>query len=698
MDKRSELLSRVYLVFVLFVILAIVIFARIFKVVVIEGDKWREKGKVNVALKSVIAERGNIYSEDYNLLSTSLQFFEIHMDLTVVNDKLFRENVDSLAYYLSETIGSHKSKNQWKQGLSTAKVKGKQYYPIARKVDIDEYKMMKTFPIFREGRFRGGLIAEKFGKRVKPFKALASRTIGIDRDVDPVGLEFAFDKYLRGDSSMVLMKRVSTLNNIWVPVDEMQEIEPLRGKDVVTTLNIDMQDIVHEEISRRLNELDADKGVCVVMETATGAIKAMTNLTRYKDGYAEVYNDAVALRSNPGSTIKLASVMAMIDDGYADENTLVNLNGGTYKVYKDYLRDSHTPEVDIVTLKRAFEESSNVGIGRLAHEYYNRNREGQLKFLSKYHQFGLGEYAGIDLVGEKKPKINDPRRKGDLWSGISVPWMAHGYTLDLTPLQVLTFYNAVANDGLRVEPYLVSDIIDETNVIKHFSPRVDENPIAKHTTIKVAQELLRSVVTNGTGRGLLSDIVDISGKTGTAVVNYQKKDEKRRYNASFAGYFPSDQPKYSMIVVIYNPKDKIYGSSAAGPVFKKIAERISIMSEHVKERERLYAMNYNQLPNANSGFSPDFKEVFDYIGLDYRERKKSRWVDVNPYESKMQIDKKKIKKSTVPNIKGMGARDAIYVLENIGMKVNVEGVGKVVKQSQKPGALNKGQDITIYLN
>lgn len=696
MDRRKELLARVYLVFILFVILSLVIIARVFKVAILEGEKWREKGHVNLEMRPIYSERGNIYSEDLNLLSTSLQFFDIHMDLTVVDNKVFRRDLDSLAYYLSRTIGSHKTKAAWKQDLAEAKIKKKQYYRIARNINIEEYNKVKRFPIFRRGQLRGGFIASKSGRRVKPFKGLAARTIGIHRDKNPVGLEGAFNKVLAGESKPVLMKRVSTVHNIWVPVYEVDKMEPMRGQDIVTTLNVNIQDIVHEEMLKRANELDAEKAVCVVMETNTGAIKAITNLMKYSDGYAESRNLAIAHLSDPGSTMKLASTMAMIDDGYCDLSTKVNLNNGKLKIYDRYLRDDHAPVHNLATLKEAFEQSSNVGIGRLAHEYYN-NSEGRRQFIDKYRQFGLVETTGIEIEGEGKPVIKDPVKDAKNWSGITVPWMAHGYEMRLTPLEILAFYNSVANNGRRMRPYLVSDIIDDTRTIKHFNPEVVIDQVAKPSTIRDMKKLLRGVVLEGTGKSLQSDIVDISGKTGTTVVNYTNKEHRTIYNASFAGYFPSELPKYTMIVVFYDPKGRVYGSSAAGPAFKKIAERISILSDEIK-KEDAPRLASNDLPEANAGFSPDFKQVFDYVGLDYKEKKKSRWVEVDPFESQMLIDKKDIEKKYVPNIKGMGARDAIYVLEKLGMHVEVEGVGKVVKQSIRPGEKNKGQNIKIYLN
>lgn len=695
MERKKELLYRLYLVLAFFIVLSIVIVGRVFKVAILEGDEWRSKGNVNLKMMPLYAERGNIYSEELNLLSTSLQFFEIHMDLTVVNDKVFKRDVDSLAYYLSRGVGKHKSQSEWKSGLLNARHNKKRYYRIARRISIDEYNELKDYPIFRLGRFRGGLIAEKFGKRVKPFDDLASRTIGVDRAEHKVGLEYTYDKVLTGEERQVLMKRVSTVNDIWVPVYDVEEISNVRGNDIVATINVGIQDIVHEELKSRLTELDAEKGVAIVMDVETGAIKAMSNLSRYKDGYAEIRNLAVAYRTDPGSTMKLASTMALLDDGYCDLSTKVNLNGGAVRIYDRVLRDSRMHGIFESNLEEAFVKSSNVGIGLLANEHYN-SPKGHKQFVNKLKQFGIGETVQSDITGEPAPVIKNPDK--DYFSGVTIPWMSHGYEMQMSPLQILTFYNAVANNGRMMKPYLVSDIIDDTRTIKHFDPKVVIDQIAKSTTIRDAQKLLKLVVEEGTGKELQSDIVDISGKTGTARVNYTEKDADKIYNASFAGYFPSLSPKYSMIVIIYNPKGKVYGSSAAGPAFKNMAERISILTDKIARYQEPLAMVESSLPEFNAGYSSDFRKVFDYIGLDYKVKKQARWVEVDPYEHQMLIDRKNIKKSLVPNVKGMGARDAIYVLENLGLHVGVEGVGKVKSQSISPGEKVNGQNIKIYLN
>lgn len=701
MDRKKELLVRMYLVMLAFVILSIVIVARVAKVAIVEGDEWREKGNSNVQLRPVYAERGNIYSEEFNLLATSLKFFEIYMDPTVSKEKTFYNNVDSLAYLLSTSIGKGRSAFEWSKKLKDARKKGKQYVSISRKVSIDDYNQVKEFPIFRLGRFGGGFVAKKYEERTKPFKHFASRTIGRDREnATNVGLEEYFDKELTGQTQQVLMKKVKSADGgVWIPVYDMSELEQRRGQDIVTTLNVGIQDIVHNEVLKRAAELKVKKATAIVMEVETGAIKAISNFQMTRDSnYAEMYNDAVGTLSEPGSTFKLATTMALMDDGYCDLDTKVDLQKGKAKFYDRYVHDSDYHGKEVVTMKRAFEMSSNVGMAKLSHEFYN-NDNGKKKFVEKLHQFGLTERTGVEITGEGMPYIKHPVKDKAKWYGTTIPWMSHGYELTVTPLQMLNLYNAVANDGKMMKPYMVSEVLEDDETVRTFKPKVLRQSIAKPQVVDAAQELLQSVVENGTGKRLKSDKVSIAGKTGTTVVNYSNRNASRKkYNASFAGYFPLENPKYSMIVIMYEPQGNVfYGANAAGPAYKKIAERIMALDRSAKNDSRNLIAS-NELPKGDAGFRPDFEEVFDYVGLSYKKNARSRWVEVDPYELNMNIEKKKISTKTVPDVRGMGARDAIYVLENLGLKVDLRGVGKVIKQTLKPGSDIKGQQVTIYLN
>ena len=698
MEKKSELLIRLYMVVGAFALVAIVIFYRVIKVNVFEGDKWREKGNVHVKWKPIEADRGDIYAMDGSPLATSQPFFEIRMDLKVIKDKLLNAKVDSLAYKLNKMFPAGKSQSQWKSYLQSNRGKKNAYCLIAKDLTIAQKETVTSFPILRQSKYRGGAMVDRYFKRRKPFRELASRTIGLDRkNSDKVGLEGYFDKFLKGANEKRLMKFIPP---DWIPVYDPSEFEPQSGDDVYTTIDIDIQDIAHTELEAALHKYEAHSGTVVVMEVATGAIRAISNLTQNGKGqYKESYNHAIGKLSEPGSTFKLATALALMDDGYAQLNTKVDLKKGKMKFYDLTMYDSEWHGIGMADMRKAFEMSSNVGIASLANQHYNKTG-GNTKFLRTLNRFGLLDATGIELIGEKPPFVKDPIKDKKKWSGTTIPWMAHGYELMYTPLQMLNLYNTVANDGKMMKPYLVSKIKQGDKLIKNFAPRVLNKRIASANAIQGAQDLLEGVVIRGTGRKLQSEYFDFAGKTGTTRVNYANKDEEKEYNASFAGYFPANNPKYSMIVVVYKPKGKFYGGTVAGPVFRNVVEKVHNLkldlNKAINQGDELIAAA--NLPKRRIGYKKDFEKVFKHVGIEYNNKSKSNWVAVDPFDNKMLIDKKSIKKSEVPDVRGMGARDAVYVLENLGLLVELEGQGQVKKQSIQPGAKATEQKIKIYLD
>jgi len=698
MEKKSELLIRLYVVVGAFALVAVVIFWRVIKVNVLEGDKWRKKGDKHLKWMPIEADRGDIYAMDGSPLATSQPFFEIRMDLKVIKDKLFNAKVDSLAYKLNKMFPAGKSKSEWKSYLATNRASKNAYCGIAKDLTIAQKETVIDFPILRKSKYRGGAIVNRYFKRRKPFRELASRTIGLDRqNSDKVGLEGYFDKFLTGANEKRLMKFVRP---DWIPVYDPSEFEPQSGDDIYTTLDIDIQDIAHTELQKALKKYEADAGTVVVMEVATGAIRAISNLSSNgKGGYSEAYNFAIGKQNEPGSTFKLATALALMDDGYAQLDTKVDLNKGRMKFYDLTMHDSEWHGIETADLRKAFEISSNVGIASLANQHYNKEG-GNTKFINTLNRFGLLDATGIELIGEKSPYVKDPIKDKKKWSGTTIPWMAHGYELMYSPLQMLNLYNTVANDGKMMKPYLVSKIKHGDKLVKNFEPRVLRKKIASSNAIKGAQDLLEGVVVRGTGRKLQSEYFDFAGKTGTTRINYNKKDEEKKYNASFAGYFPVNNPKYSMIVVVYNPHGKYYGGSVAGPVFRNVVEKVHNLkldlNKAINQGGNLIAAA--NLPKRRIGYKKDFEKVFEHVGIEYKNKSKSNWVAVDPFDNKMLIDKKSIKKSEVPDVIGMGARDAVYVLENLGLLVELEGRGQVKKQSIKPGAKATEQKIKIYLD
>ena len=664
----------------------------------IEGDKWRSKGAHHIQWKSQEADRGSIYSDDHSLLVTTLPFFDIRMDTKVASDYEFFRNLDSLAWGLSR-LSPRFNSYEWKNSLSIARKQSNRYFSIAKNINADGLDKFKSLPLLRKGRFGGGLIIERKSTREKPYGQLASRTLGEFREnADKVGLEGYFDKFLSGPTEQKLMKEISA--GVWVPLHDLDEHEAEKGEDIHTTINIVMQDIAHNALHETLKNYNAKEGTVVVMEVETGAIKAMVNLNRSRSGkYEELYNCAVAKSTEPGSTFKTASVLAMLEDGLVDLDTGVDLGGGKKKFYDRMMYDSKPHTIHTSDMREAFEISSNVGVASLAHMNYNHNSEQRKMFYKRLCSFGLCDVSGVDILGEPRPFIKDPEKNKKEWYGTTVPWMSHGYEIHNTPLQQLMFYNAIANNGKMMKPYLVNEIRNKTGSLKKFQPIVIHNQIASEASINAMRELLEGVVNRGTAKNIRSEIITIAGKTGTTRIDYSMQEEVKKYNASFAGYFPADRPKYSIIVVVYEPKGAYYGSSVAAPVFKEIAEKYTIIDQNMYA----YASNVQSeemihLPGRIVGHKLDLIRIMQYVQIGYKDKSRSNWVEVDPFETRMLVENKKISKSSLPDVSGMGARDAVYVLENLGFQVDVQGVGKVYKQSLTPGIDNKGQEIKIYLN
>jgi cell division protein FtsI (penicillin-binding protein 3) len=699
MDRKKELLVRVYILLSLFIVAAFCIVYRVVKINVVDGDKWRQKNDIHMQWLPINADRGNVLADDGKLLATSLPLFDIHMDVTRASREVWRRDLDSLCYLLATHISRDLNRNQWRAKLQQARVERKQYVFLAKGLTLAEKEDLRTWPILRRGKMKGGLIIDRYTKREKPFKGLASRTIGEDRDnAINVGLEGSFDKWLRGKTDKRLMKKVPP--GIWVPVYDPTEYKPQKGKDIVTTINVNMQDVVHTELIAAIERYEAEAGVAILMEVETGAIKAISNISKNKSGYyTENYNTAVGAASEPGSTLKLASTMALIDDGHLTLDDLVDVGYGKMKFYDRWMYDSHQHSSRYMDLRTAFEQSSNVGISSAAFKYYGHG-DKRKDFVNKYTQFGLTDETGIEIQGEAAPFVKDPELNTKEWYGTTVPWMAHGYEMKLSPLQVLNFYNAVANDGRLMKPYLVSAIKEGSKTVKTFKPRVLRDAIAKPSTVEAAQDVLRGVVVRGTAKRLHTSDFSFSGKTGTTRVGYWKGGDKK-YNASFCGYFPAESPKYSLIVTIYKPSGAYYGSTVAAPVFKRIAERCFALDHDLIDKQRPTIAETTDdlegLPGTQTGYAEDFEEILAHADIPYEKSTSAEWVRVSSPDSRVTVDSRSIEQGVVPDVRGMGARDAVYLLEQAGLQVDLVGVGKVSKQSISPG--NKASEgiVKIFL-
>lgn len=643
MEDKKPILNRAYLASVPFALVALAVLVKVIVIQFSEGPELRaQAAKKVITERSIKAERGNIYSVDGQLLATTMPVYDIYFDPVTVSEKTFNEGVAALSHDLAKHLGKNTA-SQWERTLRSKRQAGIQYVPIAIKLNYSQYQKLKSFAIFKEGRHSGGLIAEQQNLRIKPQGKVAERTIGRDHKWSSTGLEGAFAEVLEGQDGKRLMQKVSNQN--WKPVTDYFEIEPEDGYDIVTTLNARMQDVVHHELLKALERYEADHGCAVVMDVRTGAIRAIANLGRTDEGtYFEKRNYAVWESTEPGSTFKLASVMAALEDGIADTNTLVDTEDGRYSVYDRVIRDSNGKGYGKVSLKKAFEVSSNVGIVKLIHDSY---KDQPHRFVDRLFTMGLHEKLGLPIKGEGAPKIPKP---GDAnWSGLSLPWMAFGYQVSFTPLQLLTFYNAVANDGIMVKPRFLEEIRQHGRTIEKVETEVLNPAICSKQTLLKLQDMLEGVVKNGTATNIYTEHPKLAGKTGTCQLNYWKKSTND-YQASFAGYFPAENPMYSCIVVINKPNYHrgYYGSTVAAPVFKAIAENI-----------------YASVPLEIETQSRPEAEIHSAVS-----------------QSEFTLQNG----SALPNLKGKDGSTVISELENNGFKVKAQGNGKVLWQYPPAGS------------
>lgn len=699
-ETKKDILLRVYLVYIFVCLFGLAIVVRIWHLQYVEGDQWRAKAdSLTTKVQNIDPSRGNIYSADGSLLATSVPIYDLRVDMMTesITKELFNEKIDSLSQCLANLF-KDRSAGEYKTSLREARFQGQRYYLLKKNVSYKQLQKVQTFPIFRMGRYKGGLIAEQKNKRVKPFNLLASRTIGYQiPGVEPVGIEGAFDAHLKGTSGMRLVQRLS--GNVWKPLNDENQIDPKDGNDVITTIDLNFQDVAEHSLYTQLSAHNAEKGCAILMEVQTGNVLAIANLMRGDDGnYYEEFNFGIGESTEPGSTFKLASVMALMEDGYVELEDTVDTQGGRIRYANRIMKDSHEGGYGRITLKHAFEVSSNVGISRMVHKYYSKNPDN---FISRINKFGLGEKMGIQIAGEGKPFINSTSHKQ--WSGVSLPYLSIGYECSFTPLQILTFYNAVANNGKLVKPLFVKEIRNKGQLVEEYKTVVLKDSIASAATIKKAHEMLEGVVQNGTATNLKHAQYKIAGKTGTAqIANASSgyKNGKVRYQASFVGYFPADNPRFSCIVVVYAPNNNMYyASQVAGPIFKEIADKVYATStelHHELQNEQLLAQN---LPSVKTGQYQATQKVLKTLEIPTSVNEiQHNWIAAKPGGDKIDINGVRIRHDQVPDVRGMGLRDAIYVLENKGLLVRIIGRGEVIKQSIKPGSkIEKGSEIIIQL-
>lgn len=662
--ENKHISYRIYLVAFMIFMMAIAVTVKLTNIQWVEGDHYRQLAKQRTVRNFVIpANKGNVYSADGSLLATSIPNYTIRFDAVAPSDENFEKNVKPLSDSLALVLG--KSSGYFQSELRKARANKNRYYLLARKQSYTEYMRIKSFPLFNLGAYKGGMITEQKIIREHPIGKIAERTIGYERFDENgkgtrVGIEGAFGEYLNGKDGRRWMQKIA--KNQWKPISDNVEIEPRDGYDIISTIDVYIQDIAHHALLKQLEHYQADHGCVVVMETKTGEVKAISNLGRAESGnYYETINYAVAESHEPGSTFKLVDLIALLDDEKVDTSKVYDSKGGDITYRGRHVRDSKKGGYGKISLARGFEVSSNTVLVQAVYDNYKDNPE---QFVNRINNLGLNKPLGLPFKGEGIPFVPQPGGKG--WSAIALPWMAYGYGVSITPLQTLTLYNAVANNGEMVKPQFVKEIKEWNKTIKKFDKQVINPKICSDEALLKIKAILGNVVKKGTGSKLYSKDFSMAGKTGTVQMDYHKGDGKMYYASSFVGFFPADEPKYSCVVVVHKPNvlAGYYGADVAGPVFKRIAQKI-----------------FTDVPSTN-----EIKK----LNVRYTTQEKN-------YAT--YYDKVQKKEAVVPNVKGMIGMDAVAMLENFGLKVKVVGIGRVKQQSIQPGQVfRKNQTITLELS
>ena len=667
-EKEKSILNRLYFVAGCMFIFAVLVVVKLINIQFVHGNEYRDLAEQRTIQNVIIpANRGNVYSAEGNLLATSVPKYDIRFDAITPSAKNFEKHIKSLSDSLAKFHG--KISSYYEKALRKARANKNRYFLLGRNLGYSNYLRIRNFPLLNMGAFKGGLIVEQKTKREHPMGGIAQRSIGYERfdedeNVTRAGIEGAFgEQYLRGSDGRRLKQKIG--KGQWKPIEDYDQIEPKDGYDLYTTIDVNIQDIAHHALLEQLEKYKADHGSVVVMETKTGEIKAISNLGRNKEGnYYERLNYAVGESHEPGSTFKLMALAVALEDKVIDTSTVVDTENGILTYYGKKVRDSKNGGYGKISVAKAFEVSSNTGIVKAIHNSYTDNPK---KFVDGLYDMNLQNTLDLPIIGEGKPIIPDPRIKNNRWSGIALEWMAYGYGVSFTPLQTLTFYNAIANNGEMVKPRFLKEVKEFGNTIKSFDKEVINPRICSPETISKLQQLLKDVVEKdyGTGNGLYSENFSMAGKTGTCQKDYQVKG-KHNYISSFAGYFPAENPKYSCIVVIHEPDKSVgyYGADVSGPVFKKVAQKIYTDTPIIDE--------INDLEVQDASIKTNYENYFE-VAQKY--------------------------KTIMPDLRGMPAMDAITLLENMGMKVKVVGSGKVKKQSIAKGVkLKSKKTIVIELS
>jgi len=703
MAVRDEIVWRSGIVYFTMVVVAVAILVRILVLQFVQHGKWSAMSEKYVYKTTEMpANRGDILSYDGRLLASSVPYYTIYMDTrsTGMSAETWSKGINGLSAGLAKHLGV-RSADEWKAVIMEARKRGDRYFLIKRRVDYETLKELRKLPIFREGQYRGGMVAQAENRRILPNNELAARTIGylnLGDEGTVVGIEGSFNRDLAGKNGVAVKQRLT--GGDWITVYGAGSAGSRDGNDVVTTIDIDLQDVATSALASQLSKHNAHHGCAIVMEVATGDIRAIANLELGSDGrYHETYNYAIGESTEPGSTFKLPVLMAALEDGVIDTGDVVDTGTGSVKFYNKIIKDTKEEGYGRLTVKEVFELSSNVGTSKLINEHYRNNPKD---FVNRLYAMKLNEKLDIQIKGEGEPLIKYPGDK--LWSGLSLPMMSHGYEVRMTPLQILTFYNAVANDGRMMKPRFVTAVTRNGKVIRRYDPDVIINSIASRSTIRKAKKMMEGVVERGTAMNLRNPNYKIAGKTGTAQIALGKSGYRSgariSYQASFAGYFPAENPLYSCIVVVNAPSNGVYyGNLVAGSVFKEISDKIYATNFFRDFRDPFNSDKVAMAPEAGNGYREDINQVFRELDVRYKRSATNDWVKTRESGDTVRLVGVNVSKGLVPDVRGMSLRDAIYLLENVGYRVRYSGRGKVLRQSPEHGARYfEGQIVSLELN
>ncbi len=696
--SKKSVLQRIRLAFFFVVLMAALVLWRIYVLQVIQREKWsKEAEEYGLQFMKVKAARGNILSDNGELLASSLPFYRVALDPTRAEDSVFEREVDTLALAVASYF-KEKSPSEIAAELRQARFAKKRYHVLSKQyIDYQEKELIERWPILKYGRLKGGAVFTKIDKRFWPFEPLARRTIGFvgedsTGEIFGRGIEFSFNDILAGKDGEALFQRQS--GGRWRPLNDGNFVKPENGKDIQTTLDIELQDYATKLLERNLISSQANYGCIVVMEVQTGHIKCLVNLGKADGEYTENRNYAVGSEglTEPGSTFKLVSMMALMEEADVRLTDTVNTYTGKYEFYEDCIMTDAVPTgYGNLTVKQVFEKSSNIGVSRMMYATFAQKPHRFLEYLKK---FNLTKPIDFQMKGVGAPIIPTPQSR--FWSGCSIPWMSIGYELQITPIQLLVFYNAVANNGKMIEPIIVDKVLEGSNVIRNYEARILNPKLCSDRTLKNLHSMLEGVVERGTARSIKSSRYRIAGKTGTAQKVKNGKYTKEYYS-SFVGYFPADAPRYSAIVVVDEPKGEFrFGGDIAAPIFRELADRLFVKRLSKALEIKLEAAK--SLPAVGVGHSDDLLVVLSELEVDHSKLSTQTWVRTIPANGRLELHDAYQRDGVMPNLKGMTLKDALFILENQGVKVKAYGAGKVKNQSLKPGTpLRKGSWVFLSL-